>query len=186
MSKITKTLETVEVGKTFEIGGVEFIKFSGGADGQTIAVAKDIAFYSEFGKNNNFAQSYVLNKLTKEFFPKIADAVGEENVCEIETDLTTLDGLKTYGTMKSKVSLPTFDFYRANVEIFDRYKLDNWWWLATPDSAAPHYEDNPWVLCVAPSGNIDFNDHYDDSCNSIGGVRPFLIFVSTISVSCEE
>ena len=53
MSKIVKTLESVEVGKTFEVGGVEFIKFPGGADGQTIAVAKEIAFKNIFGKSND-------------------------------------------------------------------------------------------------------------------------------------
>ncbi len=181
MSKTMKVLETVETGKTFEVGGVEFIKFPGGADGQTIAVAKDIAFRSIFGNNNNLAESDILKKLNKDFLPRIIAAVGEENVCEFETDLTTLDGLKTYGTMKSKVSLPTLDFYRENVEIFDEYNPDTWWWLATPFSAEPHYKDCWWVECVAPSGFInDGNYRYNF------GVRPRLIFVSAISVSCGE
>lgn len=181
MSKITKKLEAVEIGKAFEVGGVEFIKFPGGADGQTVAVAKEIAFNGTFGKTNNFEKSDILKKLKKDFLPKIVDAVGEDNVCKFETDLTTLDGLKTYGTMKSKVSLPTFDFYRANVEIFDKYNPECWWWLATPFSAEPHYEDCWWIECVSPSGNIYFN-----FCNYYCGVRPLLIFVSDISVSCEE
>lgn len=176
-----KVLETVEIGKTFEVGGVEFIKFPGGVDGQTIAVAKDIAFRSTFGNNNNLAESDILKKLNKDFLPGIIAAVGEDNVCEFETDLTTLDGLKTYGTMKSKVSLPTLDFYRENVEIFDEYNPDTWWWLATPFSAEPHYKDCWWVECVAPSGGI-----CDRDCISDRGVRPRLIFVSDISVSCGE
>lgn len=181
MSKITKTLESVEVGKVFEVGGVEFIKFPGRTDGETIAVAKDIAFRSTFGKNNNFEKSDILKKLKKDFLPKIIEAVGEDNVCEFETDLTTLDGLKTYGTMKSKVSIPTLDFYRDNVEIFDKYTPETWWWLATPFSAEPHYEDCWWIECVSPSGIVDGNI-YDINF----GVRPLLIFVSDISVSCEE
>lgn len=181
MSKITKKLETVEIGKVFEVGGVEFIKFPGGEDGKTIAVAKEIAFRSVFGNNNNFADSDILKKLNKDFLPGIIAAVGENNVCEFETDLITLDGLKTYGTIKSKISLPTLDFYRANVEIFDKYKIDAWWWLATPDSAEPHYKDCWWVDCVAPSGDINYYRYYGND-----GVRPILIFVSDISVSCEE
>lgn len=180
MSKIVKNLENVEIGKTFEVGGIEFIKFND-LNGQTAVVAKDIVFHSEYGLNNNFAESDILSKLTKDFIPKIVDAVGENNICEFETDLTTLDGLKTYGTIKSKVSLPTLDFYRTNVKIFDEYKPDTWWWFATPDSAEPHYKDCPWVKCVAPSGDI-----YVKYFNVNIGVRPFLIFVSTISVSCEE
>ena len=83
--------------------------------------------------------------------------------------------------MESKVSLPTLDFYRANVAIFDEYKVDDWWWLATPESAQPHSAPD-WILCVAPSGCVDGGGCYDD----YGGVRPFLRFVSSISVSCEE
>jgi hypothetical protein len=181
MSKITKKLSAIEIGKTFEVDGIEFIKFPGGDEGQTISVSRDIIDRSTFGTNNNFAESKILKKLNSDFLPGIIAAVGAENVCEFETDLTTLDGLKTYGTMKSKVSLPTFDFYRTNVEIFDKYNPDMWWWLSTPDSAEPHYEDCSWISCVAPSGRIC---NYD--CRNYGGVRPILIFVSDISVSCEE
>ena len=181
MSKITKKLEHVEIGKTFEVGGVEFIKFPSRADDQTVAVAKDIAFRSIFGNNNNFAESDILKKLNKDFLPGIIAAVGEDNVCEFETELTTLDGLKTYGTMTSKVSLPTLDFYRENVEIFDKYNPDTWWWLSTPFSAEPHYKDCWWVECVAPSGDISISIYDSDN-----GVRPLLTFVSDISVSVGE
>lgn len=172
-------LSTIENGKTFKIGDVEFIKFSD-IDGATTAVTKNIVFNSRFGDDNNFGTSDVLDKLNNEFLPKIAEIVGEDNICDIETDLTTLDGLKPYGTLTSRVSLPTFDFYRNNVEVFDKYKLDCWWWLATPESAAPH--DNPsWIVCVSPYGFIYNYDYYGDC-----GVRPFLRFVSSIFVSCEE
>ena len=170
----------IEVGKTFKIGNIEFIKF---ADeyGATTAVTKDGIFNSRFGDTNNLAESDIMDKLNKEFLPKIAGEIGLANILEHETDLTTLDGLKTYGVMNSKISLPTFDFYRKNVSIFDKYKLDKWWWLATPDTAYPHKDVN-WVICVSPSGNIDgINGSYDSI-----GVRPFLCFVSSIYVSCED
>lgn len=173
-------LFNVNVGETFKIGDIEFIKF---ADeyGVTTAVTKDIVFNSAFGNNNNFAKSDVLKKLEKEFLPKITNKIGADNICNITTDLTTLDGLKPYGELNSHISLPTLDFYRHNVEIFDKYKVDKWWWLATPESAKPHDEPN-WTLCVSPSGII-FNDGYDDSD---GGVRPFLRFISSIFVSYED
>ena len=170
----------VKDGETFKIGDIEFIKFPD-MGGVTPVVTKDSVFKSEFGSNNNLAESRVLKRLENEFLPKITAAIGEENICTIETDLTTLDGLNPYGKMTSRVSLPTFDFYRANVAIFDRHKIDKWWWLATPDSAQPHY-DPVWVVCVSPSGRID-NDY---SHNDYGGVRPFLLFVSSIFESSEE
>lgn len=172
-------LFNVKVGDTFKVGGIEFIKFNQDGDKVTV-VARDTAFNSEFGNDNNFAESKVLKRLENEILPKIADEIGMDNIFDITTDLTTLDGLKPYGEMTSKISLPTFDFYRANIAIFDKYKLSKWWWLSTPDTAQPHY-DPIWITCVSPGGNFDYNYY----CNDFG-VRPILIFSSSIFVSCEE
>ena len=167
-------------GETFRIGDMEFIKFPS-KDGQTPAVMKDIAFRSRFGNENDLRSSTVLKRMQEEILPKVIDAVGADNLCTIRTDLTALDGLKYYGVMESLVSLPTLDFYRENVEIFDKHNPETWWWLATPDSAQPHC-DPDWVLCVSPSG--DFNCY---RFNFIGlGVRPFCIFKSSIFESFEE
>ena len=172
-------LSEIKEGKPFKIGEVEFIKFTD-ENGETVVVTKELIFFSRFGDNNDLRSSDILKRLNEEFMPKIAEIIGVDNICTVKTDLTTFDGLKPYGTMESKVSLPTLDFYRANVAIFDKYKVDNWWWLATPESAQPHSVPN-WILCVAPSGFVYNNYYYDFS-----GVRPFLRFVSSISVSCEE
>ena len=169
----------VKDGETFKIGDMEFIKFPS-VGGQTPAVMKDIAFRSSFGNNNDLRSSDVLRKMEAEILPKIIEAVGKENLCAIKTDLTTLDGLKPYGTMESLISLPTLDFYRANVEIFDQHNPSCWWWLATPESAQPH--DNPsWILCVSPSGYVNCDDFIN-----VFGVRPILIFESSIFGSSEN
>ena len=170
----------VKDGDTFTVAGMEFIKFPG-VDGQTPVVMKDIAFRSRFGDNNDLRSSDVLRKLEAEILPKIIEAVGRENLCTIKTDLTALDGLNPYGTMESLISLPTLDFYRANVSIFDKYKPSSWWWLATPESAQPH-DDPDWVLCVSPSGYF-YNIYY--YIGGIIGVRPFCIFDSSIFESSE-
>ena len=169
----------IKDGETFKIGDMEFIKFPS-AGGKTPVVMKDSAFSSQFGKDNDFRHSTILKRLEKEVLPKIIAAVGEENVCTFKTDLTTWDGLKVYGERESRISLPTMDFYRANVDIFDRHKVGSWWWLVTADSAKPHY-DPTWVLCVSPSGRIDFG-----SCSYVHGVRPILIFKSSIFGSLEN
>ena len=169
----------VKDGDTFTIAGMEFIKFPS-VDGQTPVVMKGIAFRSIFGDNNDLRSSDVLRKMKAEILPKIIEAVGRENLCTIKTDLTTMDGLTTYGTMESLISLPTLDFYRANVSIFDKNNPNCWWWLATPESAQPH--DSPyWTLCVSPSGCI-FSSIYDFDSYA---VRPFCIFESSIFGSSE-
>lgn len=170
----------VKDGEVFTVGGMEFIKFPG-KDGRTPVVMKNIAFFSRFGDNNDLRESRVLKRMEEEILPKIIEAVGEENICTFKTDLTAFDGLKPYEDLESRISLPTMDFYRANVGIFDKHKVDRWWWLATPESAQPH-EDPYWTLCVAPSGYVG-----SGGCiNNDGGVRPFLIFNSSIFESCEN
>ena len=164
----------VKPGETFMIGDMEFIRFADTPNG-TPVVMKDIAFRSRFGNDNDFSISGILQKLKEEYLPRIIEAVGEENVNEFETDLTTLDGLKNYGTLTSRISLPTFDFYRANVAVFDQHNPGSWWWLATADSAKPHY-DPIWVTCVSPAGGVDIVDCNNDNY----GVRPFCILKSSI------
>lgn len=178
MSEIKKI--SCRDGETFTIGDMEFIKFPG-KDGQTPVVMKDIAFRSRFGENNDLRTSTVLKRMQEDWLPKIIEAIGEENIYTIRTDLTTLDGLKPYGTLESLVSLPTLDFYRENVEIFDKHNPEKWWWLATPESAKPHC-DPEWVVCVSPSGYINISRYFD----YVGGVRPFYIFKSSIFESFEE
>ena len=179
--EITKKLAEVEIADTFKVGDIEWIKFDE-KDGSVIAVAKDILFRSEFGFNNNYLDKNctIRERLEKEILPKIELAIGAENLIEFETDLVSLDGDKQYGKYNSKISLPTFDFYRENVEIFDKHTPEEWWWLSTPFSTNKHW-NNCWVSCVSPYGDVYFRNYcyYD-------GVRPFIIFVSSISVTCEE
>lgn len=167
-----KTLAEVAVGDTFRIGEFEFIKFADN-NGQTTAVMRESIFYSKFDDNtNNFAKSALYERLVKEVLPKIEKIVGAENIIEFETDLFTVDGLDIYGKMKSKISLPTFDFYRRNRAIFDKYPMEDWWWTSTANG------NEYYVFCVSPLGRMD-----DVNFSSECGVRPFLIFDSNIFVS---
>ena len=152
-------------GEAFQIGDMEFIKFPTN-EGQTPVMMKGIAFRSRFGESNDLRTSTVLKRLQEECLPKVIESIGEENLCTIRTDLTTLDGLKSYGVMESLVSLPTLDFYREHTELFDKYNPSDWWWLATADSAQPHC-DPEWVLCVSPSGYLGgYRFSYDASASA--------------------
>lgn len=173
-------LANIKDGEIFSIAGIEFIKFFD-KDGVTTAVAKESLGDYEFGNNNNFAESTIKKMLEKDFLPKLEKEIGAENILEHEVDLLSLDGSDKWGKIKCRVSLPTFDFYRQNVKVFDKHKLDDWWWLVTPDSTSEHCNDN-WIVCVSPHGNFDVNF----CINNYDGVRPFLTFVSSISISCEE
>lgn len=174
-------LANIKDGEIFSIAGIEFIKFFD-KDGITTAVAKNSLGNYRFGNNNNFAESAIKKMLEKEFLPKLEKEIGAENIVEHEVDLLSLDGSKKWGKVNCKVSIPTFDFYRKNRQIFEKYKLDKWFWLATPDSTSEFYFNDDYVVCVSPIGDIDnFISNYISL-----GVLPFLTFISSISVSCEE
>lgn len=165
-----------KVGEVFRVVEYDLIRFSD-CDGGVRVVFKDIVFRSDYGSNNNLSESTILERMEKEILPELEKLLGAENILPFETDLISMDGSRKHGKMSSRISLPTFDFYRENREIFEKYKLDSWWWLATPWETSEYTNDN-WIACVSPLGyfgNVGFN---------IGlGVRPFLIFSPSIFVS---
>ena len=169
-------LADIPEGDTFKIGDHEFIVLEHSGDTTAIICKELLPDDMEFGSNNNFAGSYVADTCS-EFAEEIAAIVGAENLVEHTVDLTSDDGLKDYGIIKSRCSLLTTDLYRRYVDILDKFKPDRWWWLATANSTERHGNDN-WVKCVAPSGNI-----YDNYCDNFIGVRPFCILKSNIFVS---
>lgn len=165
-------LSDIVEGECFKVGDIELIKFYENSGGVYV-VAKEQIASMKFGDSNNLKESEKLRSALDEFLKKIIAAVGEDNVLTFDTNLLALDGTDEYGFMTSKVSLPTLDIYRANKRIFDKHKLDKWWWLATPDSTT-----NNFVLCVAPSARLDYR-----CCDGNRGVRPFCILKSDIFVS---
>ena len=180
METTKKMLAELAAGEIFKICDIEFVKICD-ENGGTAAVTKNILFRSAFGENNNLAESKVLKRLEKEILPKIEAEAGVDNVMEFETGLISLDGSTKWDKMKSKISLVTFDFYRKHVKIFDTCKPDTWWWTATADTTSEHLCDD-WVVCVSPRGDVNYGGYF----SSDGGVRPFCIFNSSISVSCIE
>ena len=164
-------------GKIAKIGDYEFIVIKRNEDTVELLL-KDITEKRTFDSDsNNFAESEIREELNK-FADKLIALVGKDNVVEHTVDLTTMDGLKDYGTCDCLVSLLTFDKARENIELLDEFKLDCWWWLATAWST-PKHDVQYSVLCVSPDGGI--NDDNDN--DNYSGVRPFCILKSNIFVS---
>ena len=172
-------LAEIPAGGTFRIGDREFVVLDN-CGGVAVSITKDVIKNMGFGPNNNFADSEV-DTFCKEFANELAEEIGIDNLVEFLVDLTSDDGLKDYGKISRYVALMTADQYREYVEILDQHKPDTWWWLATPYSTARH-ENDLWVKCVSPAGNIYFGNCY----YGYFGVRPFCIFKSDIFVSSEQ
>ena len=166
----------IGVGEVCKIGKWEFIVCEHTGEG-TVLLMKDCLYDNEeFGSRNDYNGSNV-DMLCEKFAEELATVVGAENIILHTVDLTADDGLKDYGSIERRVSLFTADQYRKYVYILDKYKLDAWWWLATPWST-PTHEESVWVKCVSPLGGIG-----GDDCGGNVGVRPFCILNSNIFVS---
>lgn len=165
----------IKIGEIKEIAGQEFIVLDIFENG-VLCLSKDFAYHSTMFDNNsnNYANSEVRKTLNTEYFKKIADEVGEENIIECEIDLTSDDGLDDYGKVTDKVGLLTADMYRKYNRIIENYTVNNWWWLSTPHST----EHRGWkyaVRCVGLYGSL-----CRSFCFYSCGVRPFLIFNPSI------
>ena len=170
-------LSDIAVGETFKIEQYEFIVLEK-SSGTTAVILKDLLFEKkEFGKNNNYQNSYV-DDICNDFATTISNIIGVESLVEHTVDLTSDDGLKDYGTIKRYMSLITANQYRQYVDILDKHKIEKWWWLATAYST-PKHENDVWIKCVSPCGDVDYGDYYYYDL----GVRPFCILKSNIFVS---
>ena len=163
-------------GKIAKIGDYEFIVLKNNGENVELLL-KDVLCERAFDDNTkNFAESGIREYLD-DFADKIAEIVGEENIVNHTVDLTTLDGLKDYGSCECRVSLLTSRQYADNVYTIDEFKLDKWWWLANAWSNERHdYKYS--VCCVSPRGDV--RSH---GCDIYAGVRPFCILKSNIFVS---
>lgn len=169
-------LKDIPVGEPFKIGNYEFVVLEHSKETTAVITRELLHSEKQFGKNNNFKNSYV-DEICGKFSKEIADIVGESNLIEHTVDLTSDDGLKDYGKIRRKMSLLTANLYRRYVEVLDKHKIKAWWWLCTAYST-PSHEHTSWIKCVSPGGDISHS-----LCSSGIGVRPFCILNSNIFVS---
>lgn len=170
--------KTLGIGDTFELAGLTW-KILYITDKGYMCLANrldgDMVFDSDC---NNWKSSDLRNYLNTDFYKKLSDAVGEDNIIPFERDLLSLDGQTEYGTCEDKVSLLTVDEYRKYRKLIPNTD-DYWWRLITPWSTSCNDYETA-VAVVSSSGNILGN-----VCNHVGGVRPVCIFSSAIFESEE-
>lgn len=126
---------------------------------------------SEFGKTNNYADSYVRNDLVNsELAIELKKEFGDKLV-PISLDLTSMDGFKDYDTVEGDIlAIPNIQLLMKFGESIPL--IDNWYWLATPNQT-PKRGDARCVRFVGSFGYVDYN-----GCDVDRGVRPFFILQS--------
>lgn len=126
---------------------------------------------SEFGKTNNYAESYIRNDLiNSELAEGLKKKFGDKLV-PISLDLTSMDGFKDYGTVEGDIlailNAQLLMKFGENIPL-----IDDLYFLATPNQT-PKRGDSRCVRCVYSFGGVGYG-----GCDCVGGVRPFFILQS--------
>lgn len=170
-----KQLSELAPGEVFaDSDGEEYIVCEQFGDGTTGVVTKELLGTNMiFGKNNNWKNSKRRKWLNSEYYDKLSQKYGVENIILHEVDLLSMDGYDNYGVSDDMVSDMTLDRYRK----YHKYigDCDYSYFLATPDST-PSGHGASMVLYVRDGGDVSRT-----SCGC-GGVRPFFILKSTINI----
>lgn len=165
----TVNLSSLKIGDSVTIAGITWSKFAEDADGNSMMLSDDAVCEMKFGDDNNWENSGVREKC-KEIAKNLEKELGEDAVVTFETDLFSHDGLRDYGKVQDRVAILTYDLYRNNRSKIKQ--LDQWYWLATPDST-PSGSGSGCVRYVGSDGGVDCGWYYGG-----GAVRPFFILKS--------
>ena len=126
---------------------------------------------SEFGKTNNYVESYVRNDLVNSELAEDLKKEFSDKLVHISLDLTSMDGFKDYGTIEGDIlailNIQLLMKFGENIPL-----IDDWYWLANP-TQTPKRNDSHCVQCVDSDGFMDFYN-----CNCACDVRPFFILKS--------
>ena len=129
----------------------------------------------EFGESNDWRTSAVREYLHGEYLKTLKSRFGEDSILPHETNLLSLDGLKTYESIVDVVSLMTLDDYRLHRDSIGE-NLGIQWWLATADST-PSGCGSGYVLHIGQKGDVAYADFF---CKK--GVRPYFAMKSSTVV----
>lgn len=124
---------------------------------------------SEFGKTNNYAESYIRDYLVNsELAAELKREFGDKLI-PISLDLTSMDGFKDYGSVEGDIlailNIQLLMKFGENIPL-----IDDWYWLANPNQT-PKRNDARYVRFVGSNGDVSY---YDCGWNG-RGVRPFWI-----------
>lgn len=161
----------------FKIGDQDFIVLEQNGC-ITRVISKEPIYRRSFGNNSNWYRSSIRKELNGEYFNKIANVIGVENIFNIDRDLTPLGGgFNTYGLCTDQISLLTMAEYAKYHKILEsKISQPDLWYLITP-FCAPDDSSSHNICCVYFGRAVFWVD-----CNCMGGVRPILDIRSSIFI----
>ena len=174
-------LKDIPAGGKFETGIGRFLVLKQKADCTVVITEGLYRKNEEFDDDcTDYKKSSLRELCDGEILNEFVAEFGEDNICENEAGLVTVDGQEVFGKLLTKVRPLTFDEAREYNDLLVNKDLPDWYWTCTSWSTAER--DWPYsVAVVFPSG-----DFFNYNCIGSGGVRPLCILKSNIFVSRVE
>lgn len=174
-------LKNIPAGGKFDTGIGRFIVLEQKADCTVVITEGLYRKNEEFDDDcTDYKKSSLRELCDGEILNEFVAEFGEDNICENEAGLVTVDGQEVFGKLLTKVRPVTFDEGRKYNELLVNKELSDWYWTCTSWSTAER--DCPYsVAVVSPSGGFNF-----DNYRNCGGVRLLCILKSNIFVSRVE
>ena len=174
-------LKDIPAGGKFDTGIGRFIVLEQKADCTVVITEGLYRKNEEFDDDcTDYKKSSLRELCDGEILNEFVVEFGEDNICENEAGLVTVDGQEVFGKLLTKVRPVTFDEGRKYNELLVNKELPDWYWTCTSWSTVER--DWPYsVAVVSPSGNVYCYGY----CLS-NGVRPLCILKSNIFVSRVE
>lgn len=174
-------LKDIPAGGKFETGIGRFLVLKQKADCTVVITEGLYRKNEEFDDDcTDYKKSSLRELCDGEILNEFVAEFGEDNICENESGLVTVDGQEVFGKLLTKVRPLTFDEAREYNDLLVNKDIPDWYWTCTSWSTAER--DWPYsVAVVSPSG-----DFIGNNCLISRGVRPLCILKSNIFVSRVE
>lgn len=171
-------LKDIQAGGKFETGIGRFLVLKQKADCTVVITEGLYRKNEEFDDDcTDYKKSSLRELCDGEILNEFVAEFGEDNICENEAGLVTVDGQEVFGKLLTKVRPLTFDEAREYNDLLVNKDLPDWYWTCTSWSTSKR--DWPYsVAVVSPSGSI-----YNNCYGRRRGVRPLCILKSNIFVS---
>ena len=175
-------LRKIPYGETFSVFGDTFVALDL-VDGNVLAIRKEIWKSAPFDTSgvNNLRTASIAAHLVEYFLGLCKQGASEDTVAMNTIDLKATDGTREYGTFGMRAGLLTLEQYGKYQHIIP--DVDDWWWLATPWRTPAQKGGSSTLAWVCVSGGGCYGA---DLCALTYGVRPALLFASSLLVSCLD
>lgn len=173
-------LRRVPYGMEFRVFGDEFVALDF-IDGGVLAIRRDVWKCAAFDENgvNDLRGASITDGLAEYMHELLAGGADAGGILEMSIDLKAVDGTREYGRYDTCAGLLTLEQYGKYQHIIP--DTNEAWWLATP-WRTPREKFGGATYAQ----NVDSNGRWGNyGCSNTCGIRPVLLFSSSLLVSIE-